>query len=214
MEAATRLGDDVSGDERGDSDRDGSLSEPVTDIQADRLLVERCLAGEVAAWDALYGQYRALLCAWIRWLLGSRPCDPNVVDEIAARVWYSLIENDGRLLGRFDPRRHVRLCSYFRGLARIHTLLYFRDEHRRHARENQFGRERQRSIAVSELSDDVLLSDFADTLTVDQRGFLEEYLVSSGHEGADADDREHADTRVRQRRHRIMVALRAFFANP
>ena len=49
METATWLGDDLPADEQVGSERDVSLSELVTDIQADRLLVERCLAGEVAA---------------------------------------------------------------------------------------------------------------------------------------------------------------------
>jgi hypothetical protein len=140
-----------------------------------------------------------------------------VIDEVAARVWYALVENDGRLLGRFDPHRRVRLSTYFRGLARIHTLLYFRDEHRHRthenrARENQAGRRRRRNIPVSGLPDDVMLSDFADTLTAEERRFLEEHLVSSGSECSDADDREHADTSIWQRRHRLMAKLRAFFA--
>lgn len=215
-ETAPWLGDDLPRDERVGLEPVGGLLEPLeppTDIQADRLLVDRCLAGEPAAWEELYGQYHALLCASIGLLL-PRSCDPNVIDEIAARVWYALVANDGRLLGRFDPSRHVRLSTFFRGLPRVHILLYFRDENCHHAQVTEAGRRRRHNIPVSELPDDVMLSDFADTLTADDRRFLEEYLLSSDGECADADDLERTDAGIWQRRHRLMAKLRAFFASP
>ncbi len=206
------MGDHIDRYKQAASEPDISLTEPVTDIEADCVLVDRCSAGEVAAWDELYGRYHASLWASIKLLLGPRSCDSNVIDEIAARVWYALVENDGRLLERFDPSRGVRLSTYFRGLARIHTLLYFRDEHRRRARENQAGHRRHRNVPVSELPDGVMLSDFADTLTAEERRFLEEHLVSSDGECADADDRQHADTSIWQHRHRLLGKLKDFFA--
>jgi hypothetical protein len=214
MEADTGLDADLPCGEQVGSEPATSPAQPLTAIQADQSLVERCSAGEVAAWEELYGQCHDPLCASIRLLLGPRCGDPNLIDEIAARVWYALVDNDGRLLRRFDPSRHVRLNTYFRGLARIHTLLHFRDEHRRRKREDQAGHRRRQNLPVSELPAEVLLSDFADTLTADERRFLEEHLAPSNREGADADNRERAGSNSWQRRHRILAKFRAFFASP
>ena len=217
VETAPWPDDDLPRYERLGSESASGLSEPLeplTDIRADRLLVDRCLAGEPAAWEELYGLYHAPLCTSIKLLLDPHSRDPNVIDEIAARVWYVLVEDDGRFLGRFDPRRRVRLSTYFRGLARIHTLLYFRDEHCHRAQVTEAGRRRRHNIPVSELPDDVMLSDFADTLTADDRRFLEKHLLSSDGECADADDRERTDAGIWQRRRRLMAKLRAFFACP
>ena len=72
-------------------------------LQADRQLVDRCLAGEVAAWEEFYAQCHDPLCTAIRIMLGRPHGDPNLVDEIASRVWYALVANDGKLLGRYSP---------------------------------------------------------------------------------------------------------------
>ncbi len=71
-------------------------------LQADRQLVDRCLAGEVAAWEEFYAQCHKPLGTAIRIMLG-RPHDPNLVAEIAARVWYALVAKDGELLARYSP---------------------------------------------------------------------------------------------------------------
>ena len=59
-----------------------------------------------AAWPArwphgrrLYAQCHEPLLLSIRIMLGPRNTDANLVDEIAARVWYALVANDGELLG-------------------------------------------------------------------------------------------------------------------
>ena len=74
-------------------------------ICADGLLAKRCLAGEVAAWEQLYAQCHEPLLVSIRIMLGSQSADANLVDEIAARVWYALVANDGELLSRYKPSR-------------------------------------------------------------------------------------------------------------
>ena len=53
------------------------------------MLVDRCLLGEVAAWEEIYRQCHDPLCAAIKSLLGPGFHDPNLVDDIAARVWYA-----------------------------------------------------------------------------------------------------------------------------
>ena len=73
-------------------------------LQADRKLVDRCLAGEVAAWEEFYAQCHDPLCTAIRIILGRSHGDANLVDEIAARVWYALVADDGALWSGIRPR--------------------------------------------------------------------------------------------------------------
>src|SRR5271165_2360258 len=110
-------------------------ADPGGDVQHDRQLAERCLAGEVAAWEEFYGRFHGPLCAAVSGMLGPGGSDLSRVDEIAARVWYALVRNDGELLNRFDPARHARLGAFLRGLARIEVMQYFRAEYRRRAQE-------------------------------------------------------------------------------
>ncbi len=76
--------------------------------------MERCLAGEVAAWEELYAQYHDVLLASVRCFLGQARSDHNLVDEIAARVWYALVANDGALLAKYDPKRGARIITFMR----------------------------------------------------------------------------------------------------
>ena len=180
--------------------------------QADRLLVGRCLAGEPAAWEEIYGQYHAPLCALIRSQMSPDCCDPNVIDEIAARVWYDLVKDDGRLLARFDPCRDVRLGAFLRGLARIEILRYRRGEHRRCDGEAKVRANHRQHAPLSEYQVDALLNDFVATLTPNERLFLQDYALFPSVEGTNTDSTEPSDSSKWQRCHRIRLKLRAFFA--
>jgi hypothetical protein len=179
--------------------------------KADRLLVERCLAGDVPAWEKLYNQCHTPLCVSIKSLIGPTYCDPNLVDEIAARVWYALVRNDGQLLDRFDPSLDLRLGAFLRGLARVEIMQYFRAEQRRRTREIQAGRRHQGDDHLSDWQVDAMLNEFAATLTPGEQRFLDEHLVSLLQEDEHADRAELSDANVWQRRHRIRSKLRAFF---
>jgi hypothetical protein len=185
----------------------------VAGAQADRLLVERCLVGEVSAWEELYHQCHAPLCVSIKSLMGSGYCDPNLIDEIAARVWYALVRNDGELLDRFDPCRDLRLGTFLRGLARIEIMQYFRAERRRRARETQAGRRPRDDTRLSDWQIDAMLNEFTATLTPGEQQFLDEYLLSLPQEEIGVDSPELSDANVWQRCHRIRAKLRAFFHN-
>ena len=106
----------------------------------DRLLVDQCLTGDETAWEKLYYRCHPALIKAIRYLLGNDNRDPNLVEEIAARVWYILLRNDGELLGRFDPDRDCRLQAYLIGFARNEILQYLRSERRRRSHEATGGR--------------------------------------------------------------------------
>ena len=104
-------------------------------VEEDRELIGRCLAGEVKAWEELYCRSHPALLSSVKVLLGGGGCDLNLVDEITAGVWYALIENDGRLLARYDPRRGARLITFLRTVAKTEVCRHFRREGRRQRRE-------------------------------------------------------------------------------
>jgi hypothetical protein len=66
-------------------------------------LLQGCRQGDDAAWRQLFAVYQQSVRSRIAWLLRDHGRDPNVVDEIAAQVWYRLVV--GGLLGLYDPRR-------------------------------------------------------------------------------------------------------------
>jgi hypothetical protein len=180
------------------------------DTEADRLLVGRCLMGEPAAWEELYSQCHGPLCVSIRSLTGPG-CDSNVIDEIAARVWYALVKDDGRLLDRFDPRRDVRLGAFFRGLARIEVMRYLRAEHRRSDRELVVHQSRRSDSPLSFWQVGTLLRDFMLTLTPGEQRFLDEHVLSFSQADSGADRTDISDANIWQRHRRIRAKLRAFF---
>jgi DNA-directed RNA polymerase specialized sigma24 family protein len=66
-------------------------------------LLQGCRQGDDASWRQLFAVYQESVRRRIAWLLRDHGRDRNVVDEIAAQVWYRLVV--GRLLGLYDPRR-------------------------------------------------------------------------------------------------------------
>jgi DNA-directed RNA polymerase specialized sigma24 family protein len=177
---------------------------------ADQQLAERCLWGDVGAWEELYAQCHQPLCASISVLLGSRS-DPNLVDEIAARVWYTLVAGDGALLGKYDCQRAggSRLITFLRTLARNETSRYFRSEQRRRSREMDKWEEgtharshREGAQGESESCSAAEMSEFLEGLTPTAREFFHEYLVA-----CDPSTSSLAGPTVRQRRRRLRLKL-------
>jgi DNA-directed RNA polymerase specialized sigma24 family protein len=140
-------------------------------------LAERCLAGEVAAWEDLYAQCHAPLIALIKGML--RAADTNLVDEIAARVWYALVANDGALLTRFDPSRGNRLITFMRAIARDEAKRYFRSEIRRRERETIATRERSIASKPDGPSPHVLVEEFLTTLSPGDRSFCLQHVLAA-----------------------------------
>jgi hypothetical protein len=147
-------------------------------LRADRRLAQRCARGEVKAWEDLYAQCHEPLCTSIRVMLGHGSEDASLVDEIAARVWYALVANDGELLARYDPKRGARLVTFMRALAKDEICRHFRTEFRRRERELVAARgHAHREIALVDPSI-TSLGEFLDTLTEHERGFCNEYLLA------------------------------------
>lgn len=159
------------------------------EAQADRLLIDRCRAGEVAAWEMLYRQCHGPLLLAIKIFLGRYSAGEDLAEEIAARVWFNLVDDNGALLDRFDSRRGCRLTTFLAALAKRDVLRYLRGERRRHARENasrpSLGS--QRALPPPPEADfSVSLDEFLDTLSLREREFCESYLLANSHDAGGA----------------------------
>ena len=153
-----------------DTDHDG--------IAADVALAKRCVAGEVAAWEELYGQCHDALLMSIQTMLGVQSADMNLVDEIAARVWYDLVADDGELLARYNPKYAARLITFMRSLAKDEISRHLRSERRRHKRERRAAVKktaREHSVAAEM---NASLSEFLVSLSPKERGFADNYLLA------------------------------------
>ena len=151
-------------------------------LEADYGLAQRCVRGDVAAWSEIYAQHHDRLCRSIRIMLGSLP-DANLVDEIAAHVWYALVADDGKLLARYTPARKASLITFMRALARDKIKCYVRSEVRRRQREaaalwqNSAGRDHaHEAISAS-------INDFLATLTPLEQKFCREFLLQPRGDG-------------------------------
>ncbi len=184
-----------------------SEADSVADARDDRRLAERCLSGEVSAWEEFYGRFHGPLCTAISGMLGPGGSDLSRVDEIAARVWYALVRNDGELLNRFDPARHARLGAFLRGLARIEIMQYFRAEYRRRTQEAACLALESGRSTTSDWQVTAMIEDFATTLTAGEQEFLEEHLLGQSEDG----ESELSRANIWQRCSRIRSKLRAFF---
>jgi len=153
----------------------GQINADWEGICADATLIKRCIAGEVAAWEELYAQCHAPLLRFIECMLGTVDCDPNLVDELAARVWYALVADDGELLARFDARRKARLSTFMQGVARDLAGRYFRAERRRRSRERAVSRARRGCATRRSNEAELSLSEFRETLSPGEREFLDRH---------------------------------------
>jgi DNA-directed RNA polymerase specialized sigma24 family protein len=173
---------------------------------ADRQLVDRCLAGDSKAWEEVYFQFHDRLLASIRNMLGAHRADPNLVDEIAARVWYAVVANDSRLLARFQPQRGCRLSTFLATIARGQAVAVLRSERRRRDRELVVSRADVQSPEESLENMLVQLDEFLGTLTRRERQFCAEILL----ELTDGSDGEFSQANAWQLRSRISSKLRKF----
>jgi hypothetical protein len=148
-------------------------------LVADQRLVARCLVGEVGAWEDLYAQCHAPLSVSIEMMLGQGCSDPHLVDEIAARVWYALIDNDGELLAKYDIDRGARLITFLRAVAKDEISRYFRTERRRRRRERTAWEEKPLHHAPDHGQPATVLAEFFSTLTPHERDFCGEVLLCS-----------------------------------
>ena len=176
-------------------------------VHADSLLAKRCLAGEVAAWEQFYTQCHEPLLMSVRVMLGPQSSDASLVDEIAARVWYALVANDGKLLARYKPDRGARLITFMRMLAKDESVRYFRAEIRRRNRELTALRERPQHRSENARQPVNPLPEFLGTLTPHERVFCSDYLLT---EPSGAVEQKYSKANIWQLSHRIRGKLLQF----
>jgi hypothetical protein len=148
-------------------------------LRAEGELAKRCAAGEVAAWEELYAKCHDPLLRSIKIMLGRQCGDATLVDEIAARVWYGLVADDGALLAKYNPKRGAKLITFMRVLARDAISRHFREEIRRRQREAQALRERPQHDGSSLDQSLASLKEFMATLSAHEHYFCREYLFAS-----------------------------------
>ena len=151
-------------------------------LQADFELAQRCVQSDVAAWNEIYEVHHDRLCRSIRIMLGPL-ADANLVDEIAARVWYALVADDGKLLSRYTPARNASLITFMRFVARDNIKRYVRSEMRRRQREAVALRQNSSSRENSHEAISDSIDNFLATLTPRDRKFCHEFLLQLPEDG-------------------------------
>ncbi len=183
-------------------------------IQDDQHLLQQCLAGEPAAWENLYKSHHNGLIHAIVKLLPSQFRNIDVLDEIAARVWFALIRDRASLLRRFDPNRGHRLADFLAGVARMVARQYLRCERRRRRREIAGARKLtcRQSTSESELA--AIVDEFNSALTAGELSFLNNVLLpgASRQQGENLSHPEakYSKANYWQRRHRLRARLQRF----
>lgn len=155
----------------------GAAPEGNPSAHADWLLVQGCLAQEPGAWERLYRLCQPRLEGAIRAMLGSRRGDGELVQELASRVWFNLVQDDHRLLRRFDPRRGCRLTTFLSLCSRSVVKSHCRSERRRRRRERRMQATRPPAAAQS-LEGRWAFEEFVATLSPREREFLSRCLLA------------------------------------
>ena len=182
-------------------------------LQADYELAQRCVAGEVAAWEQLHSQCHDKLLRTVRRLLDGRSSDLNLADEITAQVWYALVANDGDLLARYDPGRGGRLITFMRAIARDLMGRHFRAERRRTARECEASRGRAPYYSEQRDLVDGALDEFLGTLTLEERQFCGDYLLNRPDMGEKFPAGGLSRANLWQKTHRVYIRFLRFFGD-
>lgn len=174
--------------------------------EADQALVDRCRAGDGAAWQEIRDKCHAHLVRQIRFTLGDRSRDGNLVEEIAAKVWYGLVADNGYLLERFQPEKGSGLEKYLAAIARFEVLRHQRGELRRRRREQETQTARGASQNDHEVTEMTLdFQGFLPRLTPREREFFHYVLVGNNTDGLDI-----SAPNAWQLRHRIRRKLLTF----
>ena len=178
-----------------------------THQSADQDLVDRCKAGDGLAWAEIHTKCHGHLVRQIRFTLGDRGRDANLVEEIAARVWFTLFADDGYLLGRFEPIKGSGVEKYLAAIARFEVMRHQRSEFRRRRRERETHALRQTVRNERDFVDMELdVAEFLPNLTRRERQYFDCVLL-----GGDGEEMMDVSApNAWQLRHRIRKKLLSF----
>lgn len=180
-------------------------------IQGDRKIIDQCLAGKPAAWSDLYRKCHEPLVMAIRIFLRDSAADTNLIDEIAARVWYAVVRNSGELLSRFDVSRGCRLTTFLSVLAKSEARQYFRSERRRRSREEVASRREGEVHSDNLLIASATEEEFIGTLTPSERVYYESVLLAPK---SDDSARQYSSENGWQLRRRVRKKLSQYLEYP
>lgn len=155
---------------------DESLVDVPDDLQGDKLLLDIALTGNPAAWTILYDRFHDRLLSSIRAILGNGYNDSHLIDEIAARVWYTLVKNDFEIMRRYDTRRGLRISTFLSLIAKNELRVFLRSERRRRERERICSRSGDVIDGAYGIPSE---ADFQATLTPAESAFYNEALVGT-----------------------------------
>ncbi len=187
-------------------------------LRRERQLVDRCVAGEAGGWDELYAEFHRGLLFSIRRYLGSRKRDRNLVEEIAARVWYALVADGARQLDRFDVNRGWCLSTYLASFAKREAVGWLRAERCRQQHEGMVSRREANGNHSLQGVSHIDLYDFLQTLTPREHEFVYGFLLRPIGEGSglalsDA-NRWQLVSRIRRKLQRFLHAETAALVTP
>jgi DNA-directed RNA polymerase specialized sigma24 family protein len=132
--------------------------------QSDSQLVRSCLKGEDEAWRQLKAQYEKRLLGSIQARLAPKGRNPELAEEIADRVWDSLLWNDSYLLRMFDASKGS-LAAYLTTLAHYEIGHYARRAQEEKEWSREWARHHAPVVAGEESEWPVVLADFMATLS-------------------------------------------------
>jgi DNA-directed RNA polymerase specialized sigma24 family protein len=173
----------------------------------DRLLVERCLAGDDDAWEQVYRQCHPRLLGFIDGMLRRRGAPADLRDDLAARVWHLVLADDGARLARFRADRGCRLSTFLSAIASKEILRHLRSEVRQRHRDGQSVRPAAEPDQASPWSVWAQLREFMGTLSPRERAYCEDCLLAEPSSDAAA---QFSDTNAWQLRHRVRRKLQNY----
>ena len=138
------------------------------DMHSEQLILQRCRAGEQAAWQDLIREYRPRLEAWIEIRLRTKG---SVVDDITEAVWTGLTEHP-KQLDAFNPGRR-NVFGYLVLLAVHHIHQRRRSERARAARVEPLSEEPATPDEGSTLPDSLMLEEVLSFLPPPKRRIIE-----------------------------------------
>lgn len=180
-------------------------SHQVSQELSDQEVVDLCLQGDCAGWERLYALCSPAINASIRAYLGREAQDIELVDELAAQVWYFLVINDARALAQFDGKRNIRLTTYVSGIARNVVRNRRRSDSRRRVREANAARPPW--TAADALISPLALEEVSQTLTAREKGYLDWCLAPADSSQTTFSGSENNDHQLRFRLRRRIHKL-------
>jgi len=170
-------------------------------VNAERLLVNRCLEGDQGAWRSLCVNQRPRLLHNLRRLLG-RGSFPRQIDDIISEVWSSLLVNNYDRLRRYDPSR-TALSTYLTALALQQVWRAERRKHRRAAEIACTMRGQEPVLArSSDRPTELLIEEMCSILPKAQAEFVRQLVWPERNIGP-----VRSSAAARQRKHRIRVRV-------